>query len=74
MSYAVVEDRCASFDLGRSGILSRGGKLTVRLGKTALMFACEKGDIEAARLLVEKGADVNAQTKSAANRVFLVTR
>ena len=29
------------------------------------MCACEKGDIECARLLVEKGADMNAQTQSA---------
>ena len=32
---------------------------------TALIWACENGDVEAARLLVEKGADVNAQDESA---------
>ena len=49
----------------RAGIFSRGGKLTARDGRTALMYACEKGHIEAARLLVDKGADVNVQNKSA---------
>ena len=34
------------------------------------MYACEKGDVEFARLLVEKGADVEAKTKSAASCVF----
>jgi ankyrin repeat protein len=32
-------------------------------GYTALMCACDKGQSEIARLLVEKGADVNATTK-----------
>ena len=58
------------FRRGRAGIFSRGGKLTARDGWTALMYACEKGDIECARLLVEKGADVNAKAKSAASCVF----
>ena len=50
----------------RAEIISRGGKLTARNGETALMRACVKGHIEAARLLVDKGADVNVQnTKSA---------
>ncbi len=64
------------FRRGRAGILSRGDKLTARYGSraanagvTALMRACEKGHIECARLLVEKGADVNAQTKSSGNCV-----
>lgn len=30
------------------------------LGKTALHFAAEKGDLEAAQLLIERGADMNA--------------
>ena len=30
------------------------------LGKTALHFAAEKGDLEAAQLLIERGADINA--------------
>ena len=33
------------------------------------MHACEKGHIECARLLVEKGADVNAKAWSAAHYV-----
>ena len=53
------------FRRGRAAIFSRGGKLTARDGMTALMYPCEKGDIECARLLVEKGADMNAQNKSA---------
>ena len=43
--------------------------LTARNGETALMWACASGDIEAARLLVEKGADVEAQDESAASCV-----
>ena len=31
---------------------------------TALMFACEKGHVEAARLLLEKGAAVDAQDEN----------
>ena len=58
------------FRLGRAGIFSRGGKLTARDGRTALMYACEKGDVEFTRLLVEKGADVNAKGKCAASCVF----
>ena len=59
------------FRLGRAGIFSRGGKLTARDGLTALMYACKEGHIECARLLVEKGADVNAKdTSSAASCVF----
>ena len=57
------------FRLGRAGIFSRGGKLTARYGRTALMYACEEGHIECARLLVEKGADVNAKARSAASCV-----
>ena len=34
------------------------------------MMACENGHIEAARLLVEKGANLEAQDTSAASRVF----
>ena len=58
------------FRLGRAGIFSRGGKLTARYGRTALMYACEKGHTEIVRLLVEKGADVNAKHKCAASCVF----
>ena len=32
---------------------------------TALLWACVKGHIEPARLLVDKGADVNAKDRSA---------
>ena len=53
----------------RGGIFSREDKLTARRGWTALLSACEKGDIECARLLVEKGADVNAKVESAASCV-----
>ena len=58
------------FRRGRAGIFSRGGKLTARSGWTALVYACWRDDVEFARLLVEKGADVNAKTKSAASCVF----
>ena len=58
------------FRLGRAGIFSRGGKLTAREGWTALMYACVNGHIECARLLVEKGADVNANNGCAASCVF----
>ena len=58
------------FRLGRAGIFSRGGKLTARDGRTALMYACEKGDVEFARLLVEKGADVDEKDECAASCVF----
>ena len=34
------------------------------------MVACENGHIEFARLLVEKGANMDAQDESAASRVF----
>ena len=66
----VVEDRCAYCGSGRGGIVSREeAERTARSGATALMLACAKGHIEAARLLVDKGADVNAQDKSAWTRV-----
>ena len=58
------------FRRGRAGIFSRGGKLTARDGRTALRLACEKGDLEFARLLVEKGADVDEKDKCAASCVF----
>ena len=57
------------FRLGRAGIFSRGGKLTARDGWTALKHACKKGDVECARFLVEKGADVDAKDKCAASCV-----
>ena len=57
------------FRCGRAEIFSRGGKLTARDGRTALMCACGEGDIECVRLLVEKGADVNAKAESAASCV-----
>ena len=38
------------------------------------MLACEKGHVEIVRLLVEKGADLEARSKSAAVSVFLVKR
>ena len=66
----VVEDWCACSLLGRAGLFSRGGNLTARNGDTALLVACRNGHIEAARLLVEKGANMEAQNGSAASRVF----
>ena len=69
--YGVAEDRCAWSDLGRAGLVSRGGKRTVRYGMTALIWACALGRIEAARLLVEKGAKLDRQNRSTG--VFLVT-
>ena len=60
--------------LGGAGIVSREeAKRTARSGWTALILACEKGHIEAARLLVDKGADVNVQNLSAWTCVCLVT-
>ena len=47
----------------RGGIFSRGDQFTARDGRTALMCACAKGDIEWAQLLVEEGADVNMGAK-----------
>ena len=67
--YGVAEDRCAWSDLGRAGLVSRGGKRTARSGYTALISACAYGHTEAARLLVEKGADLEAQITSAGNCV-----
>ena len=58
------------FRLGRAGIFSRGGKLTARSGWTALVYACWRDDVEFARLLVEKGADVDEKDKCAASCVF----
>ena len=53
----------------RAGIFFREGTLTARNGSTALLVVCSNGHIEAARLLVEKGANMDAQNKSAASRV-----
>ena len=58
---------------GRGTVSREEAERTARLGKTALILACEIGHIEAARLLVDKGADVNAQDRSAWTSVFLVT-
>ena len=68
--HGVAEDRCACSLPGRAGLFSRGGNLTARLGSTALLLACREGHIEIARLLVEKGANMDAQDESAASRVF----
>ena len=64
------------FRRGRGGIFSRGGKPIARYdrraanaGVTALMCACEEGDIELARLLVEKGADVDEKDECATSCV-----
>ena len=58
-------------DLGGRGTVPREeAERTARSGETALIRACEKGHIEAARLLVEKGANMDAQNESAASRVF----
>ena len=57
--------------LGERGIVSREeAERTARFGRTALLVACENGHLEIARLLVEKGANMDAQNKSAASRVF----
>ena len=45
-------------------LLDSGAKVDAqtRFGKTALMFAIEDGNEEAAKLLLERGATVNVQT------------
>ena len=53
---------------------SREEASSARFGWTSLMLACEKGHVEIVRLLVEKGADLEARSKSAAVSVFLVKR
>ena len=63
--YGVVEDRCACSALGGLDSSREEAKLTGRSKGTALIWACENGHVEAARLLVEKGADMNAQDGSA---------
>ena len=67
--YGVVEDRCACSALGGLDSSREEAKLTGRYGRTALIWACENGHIEAARLLVDKGADLNVQNESAWTRV-----
>ena len=69
--HGVLEDRCACSDHGRVVFPAEGNSLR-RDGKTALMWACENGRVESARVLVEKGANVEAQDMSAASSVFLV--
>ena len=61
---------CACSALGGLESSREEAKLTGRNGWTALMYACKGGHVEAARLLVEKGANMDAQNKSAASRVF----
>ena len=66
----VVEDRRACSGSGRAGAVSREeAERTARSGRTALICACANGHIEAARLLVEKGADLDAKDESAATIV-----
>jgi ankyrin repeat protein len=38
-------------------------RLTTNNNKTALHIACEQGDLEAVRILVKAGADINAENK-----------
>ena len=63
----VVEDRRAGSgsERGVETVSREEAERTARSGKTALMKACLNGHIEAARLLVDKGADLNAQDRSA---------
>ena len=59
---------------GRGTVSREEAERTARSGATALIRACEEGHIEAARLLVDKGADLNVQdTESAWTFVCLVT-
>ena len=51
---------------------SREEASSARDGYTSLMMACHNGHVEIVRLLVEKGADLEAQNKSYASSVFLV--
>ena len=48
---------------GHGTVSREEAKRTARSGSTALMQACFKGHIEAARLLVDKGADLNVQVE-----------
>ena len=45
--------------------LARRQNFTARSGQTALIFAGRSGRVEALRLLVEKGADIDAKDESA---------
>ena len=54
--YGVVEDRCAWSDLGRAGIVSRGGKRTASYGWTALPWACKNGHRAVVEYLLTVGA------------------
>ena len=52
---------------------SREEASSARHGWTSLMWACDlRGHVEIARLLVEKGANLEAQNMSYASSVFLV--
>ena len=68
----VVEDRRAGSgsERGVETVSREEAERTARYGRTALIWACAKGHIELARLLVDQGADVNAQTTSAAELFF----
>ena len=67
ISAEVVEDRraCCGSGRGVETVSREEAERTARSGATALMGACANGHIEAARLLVDKGADVNVQDSSA---------
>ena len=41
------------------------------VGKTALWIACRNGEYELARILIERGADINRSTKSLGISIFL---
>ena len=68
ISAEVVEDRRAGSGSGRGveTVSREEAERTARSGATALMRACEEGHIEAARLLVDKGADLNARENESA--------
>ncbi len=61
-----LRDAAFAGDLGRVRALLEAGTpvdAAARYGQTALFFAAEKGHLEVVRLLVDRGADINARNR-----------